>query len=195
MLYGMVRVTRPATVVEFGFYSGQSAYNFLRAMDPEARIYSFDVDPNCANTARLRFGGEPRLKLILKPMEEFEPEDVDGRTVDFVFIDGSHDFEGTCETFRRLMPVLAPDAIVAVHDTGTLPRRFFPDGHPYLEQRDRWVDDEYEGEPGERAFVNWILDEHPEFAQLHLHSRRVHRAGITVLQRTFRLKRPEGAEG
>jgi hypothetical protein len=43
--------------------------------------------------------------------------------------------------------------------------------------------------PDERAFVNWLLDEHPEFSQVHFHSRRTTRCGITVLQRSEPLPR------
>jgi hypothetical protein len=52
------------------------------------------------------------------------------------------------------------------------------------------MDDEREVMPGERAFMNWLLDEHPEFSQVHLHSQRTVRCGITVLQRSAPLPRP-----
>jgi hypothetical protein len=53
-----------------------------------------------------------------------------------------------------------------------------------------WVGDEFEVRSGERAFVNWLLDEHPEFSQVHLHSERTPRCGITLLQRAACLARP-----
>src|SRR5437868_1698235 len=112
LLFGLIRVLRPLTVVEFGFQVGQSAFNFLRALD-------------------------------------------------------------------------------AVHDTGTVPRDLFPSWHWLLDTEQNWVGDRYEGQPGEREFVNWLLDEHPEFSQLHLHSDRTLRHGLTLLQRNGKLARPE----
>lgn len=53
-----------------------------------------------------------------------------------------------------------------------------------------WIDDEREVMPDERAFSNWLLDEHPEFSQVHFHSRRTVRCGITILQRSAPLPRP-----
>jgi hypothetical protein len=84
---------------------------------------------------------------------------------------------------------MSSDAVLAVHDTGTVPRELFPPWHWLLRTEENWVGGEYEGQPGERAFVNWVLDEHRGFAQIHLHSRRTIRCGITLLQRTTRLDR------
>ncbi len=46
-LHGLVCLVRPRTIVEIGFFRGASAFNFLRALDPDARFYSFDIDPAC----------------------------------------------------------------------------------------------------------------------------------------------------
>src|SRR4051794_16784005 len=190
LLHGLVRVVRPRTVLEIGFQSGQSAFNFLCALDADARLYSYDIHPSCPATAERRFGHDPRFKLLAKSMTEMDASDLDGRPADLVFIDGPHDLALNQAMFARLLPLLSPDAILAVHDTGTVPRRLFPEWHWLLQTDENWLGDEYEGEPGERAFVNWILDEHPEFSQLHLHSREVVRCGITLLQRTSALPRP-----
>jgi hypothetical protein len=98
--------------------------------------------------------------------------------------------------FERLAPLLADDAVVAIHDTGTVPRALLgiPDDHWLREVPKTWVDDEFEHQPGERAFVNWLLAAHPEFAQLHVHSRRTIRAGISLLQRSGALARPPDAD-
>ncbi len=47
--------------------------------------------------------------------------------------------------------------------------------------------------PDERAFLNWLLDEHPEFSQIHFHSRQTVRCGITLLQRSAPLATSLGA--
>ena len=45
LLHSMIRVIRPRTVLEIGFLRGHSAFNFLRALDPEARLYSDFLRP------------------------------------------------------------------------------------------------------------------------------------------------------
>jgi predicted O-methyltransferase YrrM len=190
-LFGLLRALRPRTVVEFGFETGRSAFNALRALDPDARLYAYDVDERARRLAASLFAHDPRLVFVAKSQADFAPADVHDRPVDFAFLDASHDFALNRATLGRLIPALSPGAIVAVHDTGTVhrshgPERHFPEaaveGHP------RWIaDDAFEVHPGERATVNWLRDEHPEFAQVHLHTHRVPRWGLTLLQRSERL--------
>jgi predicted O-methyltransferase YrrM len=194
LLHGLLRVLRPKTVVEIGFFRGHSAFNFARALDPDARLYSFDIDPACAERAAEVFGGDPRVTVRQRSQTELSAADLEGRLADFVFLDASHDLELNRLTFERLLPLMRPDAILAVHDTGTLPRELLaPLNHWALSLPERWVDGECEVMPGERAFVNWVLDEHPGFAQIHLHSRNTLRCGITLLQRSAPLARPADA--
>jgi predicted O-methyltransferase YrrM len=194
LLHGLIRVIRPRTIVEIGFRKGHSAFNFLRALDADGRLYSYDIDPACAEVARRSFGHDPRFKLVLKSQDSLSAEDLDGRSADFVFIDGAHDLKLNQATFGRLLPLLSPEAILAVHDTGTYPRRLLPGWQWLLRSEENWVGDGYEGEPDERAFVNWILEEHPEFAQIHLHSARTVRCGLTLLQRSQPLPRPDPSQ-
>lgn len=189
LLFGLLRTIRPQTVVEFDFLYGRSALNFLLALDADARLYSFDITDQAASLAADRFAHDRRFTYRAKSQADFEPADVDGRPVDFVFLDAVHDLELNIETFRRLEPVLSGDAIVAVHDTGTVPRRLMPEGHWLLDTSENWVGDEYEGQPGERAFVNWVFEQ-GGYAQLHAHSRRTVRCGLTLIQRAEPLARP-----
>jgi predicted O-methyltransferase YrrM len=189
-LHGLVRVVRPRTIVEIGFFRGVSAFNFLRALDADARLYSFDVDPACQERARENFGHDPRLIVRTKSQTALTLDDLDGRLADFVFLDASHDLALNKATFDRLLPMMAGDAILAVHDTGTIPGELLPQGHYFFSSQLGWIGDRREVEPGERAFVNWVLERHPEFAQIHLHSLRVLRCGITLLQRSAPLARP-----
>jgi predicted O-methyltransferase YrrM len=189
-LYSLLRVVRPRTAIEIGFLNGRSALNFLCGLDADARLYSFDIDENCAELARDLFGNEPRLTFRTRSQADLTPDDIDGRPADFVFLDASHELDLNQRTFRRLLPLMARDAILAVHDTGTVPRRFVRAGHYWLDSEVGWIADEREVMPGERAFLNWVLEEHPEFSQVHFHSSRTVRCGITLLQRSAPLPRP-----
>lgn len=191
LLHGLLRVTRPQTVIEIGFLRGRSALNFLTALTPEARLYSFDTDPISRNVAAARFRHDPRFTFRERSQSELTAADVDGRAVDFAFVDGSHDLEANQALFARLLPLMSPECIVAVHDTGTVPRELFPWRHLPGEPNG-WIGDEYEAQPGERAFVNWLRSEHSDFAQINLHALRTVRCGLTLLQRSGALPRPPG---
>jgi predicted O-methyltransferase YrrM len=193
LLHALIRVVRPRTVVEIGFLRGLSSFNFLRALDADAHIYSFDVEPRCSDIARERFGHDPRLAFRLRSQTEITLADIDGRVADFVFLDASHDLTMNIKTFERLLSIMAPNAILAVHDTGTIPRGFIPPDHWWHRVPEIWVGDEGEVESDERAFVNRLLLRYPEFSQIHLHATRTSRAGLTLLQRTAPLPRPAGA--
>lgn len=190
LLFGLARMTRPRTVVEIGLNFGHSAYNLLRALDADARLYAFDVDPVCDQVAVRRFADEPRFVYRRRAQQDLTAADVDDREVDLAFVDGAHDLALNRQLFERLAPLLSERAVVAVHDTGTTPGRFIEEGRPERELPERWFGDEYEPQPDERAFVNWLLEAHPAFAQIHLHTTRVPRYGLTLLQRSAPLRRP-----
>lgn len=194
-LHGLIRVVRPKTVVEIGFFQGHSALNFLTALDADARLYSFDLDPACEQRAQALFAHDARLTFRTRSQDEISAADVEHRRVDFVFLDASHDFDRNQRTFARLEPLLADGAILAVHDTGTMPGRLMPDWHWFHQMPERWVGEDCEVMPGERAFVNWLLERHPGFSQIHFHSLHTLRCGITLLQRSGPLARPQPAGG
>ena len=189
LLYAVVRAKRPRTVVEFGFHLGHSAFNFLRAMDADATLFSFDVDPGCVRIARDYFGHDPRLRFTLKSQDAVTAADVDGRPIDLLFIDASHDLPLNQRTFAAVAPLLAPDALVAVHDTGAwaadrLPRNPRAAAHVAAGGTGHWLDGGgYAHQPGERAFVNWVVAEQEGFQAVHFHTDRVFRHGLTLLQR------------
>lgn len=190
LLHALVRVTAPRTIVEFGFANGHSALVFLEAGTRETLVASYDIDPVAAKRARRRFGNRGNFRLVQKSQADFDPADVDGRPVDLAFIDASHDFDLNRRTFEKLLPALADDAVVAVHDTGTWARAHMgPRIRAHLDGAEgHWIDAErYAHAPGERRFVNWIASAHPAFGTLHLHSAHRLRHGLTLLQRRLEL--------
>lgn len=190
LLHALVRHIRPETVVEIGFLFGDSAFNILRALDANARLYSFDIDPACADFARARCGHDPRFVFRNRSQDKLTREDIDGHLVDFLFLDASHDLAHNQATFDRLLTLMASRAILVIHDTGSIPRAITLPGDFTLDLTERWVGNEFEHQPDERAFVNWLLETHPEFSQIHLHSTRAYRHGMTLLQRSLPLVRP-----
>jgi Methyltransferase domain len=185
-LFGIIRTLRPRVVVEFGFFHGHSAFNFLKALEPDARLFSYDVDAESERRARSEFTFDRRFTFLAKSQTAFDPADIGGREIDFVFFDAAHELDLNQETFRRLLPHLSAEAMVAVHDTGVWNRAHFCTIHETFarEMPGEWLDAEtYAHQPGERAFIDWITATHPDFVALHFHSTRTLRHGFTLLQR------------
>lgn len=185
-LFGIVKTIRPKVLVEFGFFHGHSAFNFLQAMPKDGRLYSYDISPDSCTRARDEFGFDPRFTFIGKSQTHFDPKDIDHHMIDFVFFDAAHELELNTETFSRVVCQLALDGMIAVHDTGLWHRSHFSDVHHTFanEMAGEWKsEDLYAHQPGERAFIDWIVDHHPEFSVTHFHSTDTLRHGFSLLQR------------
>ncbi|MAT71870.1 MAG: hypothetical protein CMJ58_20395 [Planctomycetaceae bacterium] len=186
LLLAVARTIAPRTVVEFGFFHGHSAFNFMQALDDDALLVSFDVSDVSARHARRAFGSKPNFRFLHKSQTDFTTADVDDRPVDLVFFDAAHDLELNQATWRALLPALTPEAIIAIHDTGLWSREHFLPLHAEFaaQHPDAWLDEQrFAHQPGERAFVNWVQSEYPEFAAMHFHTTRRLRHGLTLLQR------------
>lgn len=189
LLYGAVRAIRPKTVVEIGFLVGDSAFNFLRAMDDDAKLYSFDISPKAQELARELFSHDRRFRFGLLSQDEITERDIDGRNIDMLFLDASHDLALNQRTFEAIESLLAPRALVAIHDTGAWGEDAIssPAAGPLpagwvADEGGRWVDGGYAHQPEEREFVNWIAETRPQFSQIHFHCTSTLRHGLTMLQ-------------
>lgn len=190
-LFGIVRALRPLTVVEFGFFHGHSAFNFLCALSEDARLYSYDVDDESAKRARSEMGFDPRLTFIHKSQTDFSPDDIHRLKIDFVFFDAAHLLRLNTETFSKTLPHLSPSAIVAVHDTGLWDKRYLKEvHHDHIKANgSTWITpDLCAHQPEEREFVDWILNMHPQFGAIHFHSTNTLRHGFSLIQRQCRLE-------
>lgn len=105
------------TVVELGTGPAWTS-TALALADEERRIVTFDPK---VLTHRSRYVGLVDAKV--RSRIEFhrargEDEPPNGLSIDFVFIDSSHQREPTIATFRMWEPLLRPGGIVAFHDYG-----------------------------------------------------------------------------
>lgn len=192
LLHAITAVVRPKVVVEFGFFAGNSAFNFLMALDRDARLFSFDISDEAEGRAKRRLGSFRNFRFIRKSQADFHPDDVEGLPVDLVFIDAAHDLKINQATWKAILPQLSPDALVFIHDTGTWSRKHFTEMHEDIARSHSpaaWISaGELMHQPDERFFVNWILDNYPGFNAVHFHSKNCLRHGLTALQRTGRLQ-------
>ena len=181
-ILGLVKLIRPKTVVEFGFYKGDSSINFLKALDPDAKMYSYDVklhNPSARSLEDLRF------KFIQKSQADFDPIDVDNRIIDIAYIDASHRFSLEISLFPKLIKQVSKNGIIVIHDTGL-------HVHMSSKQIENQCVCDFENLCGyphcneDRQFVNWILENYPEWEIIHFHSYEVIRHGLTFLQRKYK---------
>jgi predicted O-methyltransferase YrrM len=189
-LIGIVRMIRPKTIVEFGFSWGHSALNFLQALDGKGELYSYDISDASADCAAKNFSKNKNFHFIKKPQEQFSPSDVCGQMIDFVFLDGANDKVLGQTTFKAILPSLAENAIVAIHNTGIWEREYFLPDHNQFQRKhsEGWLNsEEFQHQKEEREFVNWIAENYPEFQLIHFHSSNCIRHGITLMQRQRKL--------
>jgi hypothetical protein len=192
-LFALIRVVRPATIVEFGFLQGLSSFNFLRAMEDNAILASFDIEESAQQTAHRRFSHDKRFRFFLKSQSLFSHEDIDFRPIDFAFFDGAHDLDLNVDTWKRISPFFSSQCIVAIHDTGLWSRHhFLRIHHEFASTRSaNWISpNAFVHQPDERRFVNWLLANDREFHAIHFHSTSTLRHGVTLLQRSTPLTLP-----
>jgi predicted O-methyltransferase YrrM len=188
LLYALTRVLRPRVIVEIGFLYGRSALNFLQAMPKGARLHSFDISEEAEEIARTLFAGAPNFTFHRTSQTDIEPAHVGGEPVDLVFLDAAHDLELNQRTWERLQKMLGARATIVVHDTGTWSREHMFGQHAAYAATAgtevEWLSDhEYQQQREERLFVNWILETHPDFGMVHLHTTDTLRHGLTLVQR------------
>lgn len=185
-LFALCKMIRPKTIVEFGFAAGLSAWNFVKAADPHCKIYSYDI---VRRRPVRQFGGN--FKLLVKDQSDFRPEDIDGRKIDLLFSDGSHNLSVNQTTFTKVLPHLSPRAVVAIHDTGYWTKESFANAPEEYKKGKEAVLAKFKADPNykhyflpaERKYVNWIKKLYPEFQQISLHCDEFHRHGLTIMQR------------
>jgi cephalosporin hydroxylase len=186
LLFAIVKTTIPMTIVEFGFHHGHSAFNFLQAMRPDARLYSYDISVESRKIAKSEFVSDCRFHFIHKSQADFLPSDIDNRPIDFVFFDAAHHLGLNCQTFNSVHPLLTEDSIVCIHDTGVWKKKHFLEIHSTVSQaggKKSWLDENtYAHQNDERIFVNWILETYPDYQAVHFHAEQCIRHGLSILQ-------------
>jgi len=200
-LFGVIKEIRPKTVVEIGAFKGDGSKLFLSAVDEGSKVFSFDPFPHPRmHELQLQMPAS-KYKFLEKSGESMNATDLEGRQVDFGFIDASHVLQNNQAIWRTLVPLLSDTAVVAIHDTGFWSKQ-------YLDQHQAGKDwrpgpvlgtqgKEYYLHPNsvdERKFVNWITDTYPEFEAMNFHTFNYLRNGVTLVQRKARLEVPEKAE-
>jgi hypothetical protein len=194
VLFGIIKETRPKTIVEIGFFHGDGTRAMLSAKDSDASIFSFDPWAGAADGAKalLKLAPDGDFHFFNKYAQNITREDVKNQPVDFVFFDAGHELKDNQAIWASLQNVLADNCVIAVHDTGAWSKKFLdehkvPADSPWRagEVRGHGEDQYYLhiNQRDERSFINWIHEAYPDYEMINLHSLRYMRNGITLLQR------------
>ncbi|HEY3405313.1 MAG TPA: class I SAM-dependent methyltransferase [Ohtaekwangia sp.] len=126
---------KPATVLEIGTANGGSLFAFAKLSSPEASIFSIDLPGG-------EFGGgypayrAAFYKNFRQPGQQIElmrcdshhsdtlntlKEMLGGRSLDFLFIDGDHTYEGVKTDFQLYAPLVRKGGLIAFHDIAKHP--------------------------------------------------------------------------
>ncbi len=125
-----VRKLNPKTVLEIGTFRGGTLYLWTRLAQPDATIVSVDLPggkfgggyPRVRTPLYRQFAGE-RQKLHLLRANSHDTASLEKvealfghSSVDFLFLDGDHTYEGVKRDWEMYSPLVRKEGIIAFHD-------------------------------------------------------------------------------
>lgn len=124
-LFKIVQETEPGVICEIGTDRGGTLYLWSKVLGPDGVVFSIDL-PRTYRKSLNRFF---RSSFFEKREVHFLREDsqlpetkqkldqkLNGRPIDFVFIDGDHRYEGVKKDFELYAPLVRNGGIIAFHD-------------------------------------------------------------------------------
>lgn len=132
----LVGEQRPDTVLEIGTAEGGSWYAWCELASPTAHLLSIDLPGGPFGGTDIDLGilesyAQPDQRVGLFRGNSHDPDlreaviDSLDSTVDFLFIDGDHSYDGVKQDFEAYSPLVGPGGLVAFHDIvehPTMPR-------------------------------------------------------------------------
>lgn len=128
----IVAEKNPKTIMEIGTHRGGTLWVWSRIADQAEQIISLDLrfgefgggyHPNRQRLYRSFVADRPKTEMTLMQMDSHQQETLNnvlallnGRPVDFLFIDGDHTYEGVKRDFELYSPLVSEGGIVAFHD-------------------------------------------------------------------------------
>jgi Cephalosporin hydroxylase len=129
-LIGLVRALRPRVVMEIGSYHGGTLFCWPQLATDDAVFISLDLpgeqfDGTYGDESIEKFQSYMKSNQTLQcvradshsaeTLEEIV-RILDGRKIDFLFIDGDHSYEGVRSDFELYAPLVRQGGLVAFHD-------------------------------------------------------------------------------
>lgn len=125
--------------MEIGVYQGGTLYQWIKNAPENAEIFAIDpIQP--LNTVR-QWHSWCREDIHLAPMTMTSKDALPfiqsvTPQIDFLFIDGSHEYEQAKWDFEHYAPLVRPGGIIAIHDINPVP----PDGPWKTEMWKVWTE-------------------------------------------------------
>jgi hypothetical protein len=120
------RAAKPQTVVEIGTFNGGSLWHWLKNAEPGCRIASIDPlgDPSCTGSPEQFYSWVPDHVLYrFFQTSSHEPATVEQvmaflgvEQIDWLFIDGDHQYSSAYRDFTLWGPLVRPGGIICIHD-------------------------------------------------------------------------------
>jgi len=122
-LLEMLREMQPQRLCEIGSADGGTLFLLSRIAQPNARIFSIDLNNDATRTESFRLLVQPGQQLTCAQGDSHQQEIFQqfqrwlGKDkLDFLFIDGDHTYEGVACDHRMYGPHVRPGGFVAFHD-------------------------------------------------------------------------------
>jgi predicted O-methyltransferase YrrM len=124
---GKVRDIHPRTIVEIGTHMGGTLHCWSRILPPDGKLVSLDLpndpnEPRTTVTALEKIVPASRRCIFIRGDSHASEikirllESLEGRPVDFLFIDGDHAYEGVKMDFEMYRNLVRPGGLIAFHD-------------------------------------------------------------------------------
>jgi predicted O-methyltransferase YrrM len=110
------------SIVEIGVAEGGSAWHTRRVMDPAGTLVLIDTYPRrfglnlSSIIARRLVEHEDRGTVVWRHERSDEAVKTWSEPIDFLFIDGDHDYEAVRRDYEDWSPHVTPDGTLAFHD-------------------------------------------------------------------------------
>src|SRR5712691_1890256 len=123
LLQGVAEL-KPSCVMEIGRGGGGTLFLFAAVSDPRATILSVDLEtPRDWKVPIYRSFAQPGQKIELLEADSHDPNTrsmvlglLQGRGLDFLFIDGDHSYGGVKKDFEMYAPLVNRGGMIAFHD-------------------------------------------------------------------------------
>lgn len=125
----LIAEREPSVVMEIGTAVGGTSYTWCRWLDSAELVISLDMPGGefggGYNQRKLSlfqtFASETEVSFVRADSHDSSTVDaiqdiLDGRDVDFLFIDGDHRYEGVKDDFHTYRRFVADDGVIAFHD-------------------------------------------------------------------------------
>lgn len=121
---GLIRLVSEhelSVVLEIGTYEGGTYWAWCRLATANANLVSIDFPENDEFSSRLRSYPRPSQSQTLIRADSHDPQtvrSVDGLrgSVDLLFLDGDHSYEGVRSDFENYAALVKPGGLIAFHD-------------------------------------------------------------------------------